>query len=223
MPVSPHPLSAAAVFTENICTNRRFVIFSLFFHQSFFFSSRTPGATNPTTLFPPTLYPSLLPSDSTYPCTVLLPVTSDGACNLRITARNYQWVRGRELIAALARNQRYITWLCYRTVTVLVARKFFCHSKKECRHTSHVRLSSNLLRSVLPIVVSISFGTNATCITFVRLQNYTCVQLAIESRWRVIFGKSSKSISCSESVKKFTRAYNTFYFSRKLYALEKYI
>lgn len=37
----------------------------------------------------PPLVP-LLPADSTYSCTVLLPVTSRGACNLRTTARNYQ-------------------------------------------------------------------------------------------------------------------------------------
>lgn len=84
---------------------------SLFFRQSSPFSSCVPGATNPQRPF------SHLPLTPRYshpippiPGTVLLPVTSGDACNLRITAWNCQCARDRELIAAVARNQRYITF-----------------------------------------------------------------------------------------------------------------
>jgi len=68
-PVSPHPLSAVAVFTENICTNRRFVIFPPFFSpvlSSLSAGRAALGRDQPTTLFPPTLNPGSR-SHSSYP------------------------------------------------------------------------------------------------------------------------------------------------------------
>lgn len=114
----------------------------------------------------------------------------------------------------------HLTLLPY--CTVLPPVNFFTIPRKNVatRHT-YARAERNLLRSVFPIVVSVSFETNAMY-AVAHLFVYKTTRLAVEARQKIIFGESSKSTLCSESVKKFTRVYNAFYISRKSYALEKY-